>query len=98
MKQITHETRLPFLYQSLIKRVNKIIESRKHPVPGQFILERHRAKGSIFIESKEGNICLVKGLTDPWSVTLANRTPPILLNTTPIPFRDCIIPDGLTMA
>ena len=74
-----------------------LLESWRHPVSGQFILERHLAKGSIFIESKTGNVYLVKGLTDPWSVMFANRTPPILLDTTLIPFRDCIISDGLTM-
>ena len=74
-----------------------LLERWRHPVSGQFILERHLAKGSIFIESKEGNVYLVKGLTDPWSVMFANRMPPILLDTTLIPFRDCIISDGLTM-
>ena len=57
-----------------------LLESWRHPVSGQFILERHLAKGSIFIESKEGNVYLVKGLTDPWSVMFADRTPPILLD------------------
>ncbi len=74
-----------------------LLERWRHPVSGQFIIERHLAKGSIFIESKVGNVYLVKGLTDPWSVMFANRTPPILLDTTLIPFRDCIISDGLTM-
>lgn len=74
-----------------------LLERWRHPVSGQFIIERHLVKGSIFIESKEGNVYLVKGLTDPWSVMFANRTPPILLDTTLIPFRDCIISDGLTM-
>ena len=74
-----------------------LLESWRRPISGRFVLERHLAKGSIFIESKEGNVYLVKGLTDSWSVMFANRTPPILLDTTLIPFRDCIISDGLTM-
>lgn len=74
-----------------------LLESWRHPVSGQFILERHLAKGSIFIESKAETVYLAKGLTDPWSVMFANRMPPILLDTTLIPFRDCIISDGLTM-
>ena len=74
-----------------------LLERWRHPVSGQFIIERHLVKGSIFIESTEANVYLVKGLTDPWSVMFANRTPPILLDTTLIPFRDCIISDGLTM-
>ena len=76
---------------------HSLLESWRHPVTGQFILERHLAKGSIFIESKKGTVYLVKGLTDPWSVMFADRTPPILLRTTLIPFRDCIISDGLTI-
>lgn len=74
-----------------------LLESWRHPVTGQFILERHLAKGSIFIDSRDVKVYLVKGLTDPWSVMFADRTPPILLKTTLIPFRDCIISDGLTI-
>ena len=74
-----------------------LLESWRYPISGRFVLERHLAKGSIFLESKVGNVYLVKGLTDPWSVMFADRTPPILLDTTLIPFRDCIISDGLTM-
>ena len=74
-----------------------LLESWRHPITGQFILERHLAKGSIFIESKAGNVYFVKGLTDPWNVMFADRTPPILLRTTLIPFRDCIISDGLAI-
>ena len=74
-----------------------LLESWKHPISGQFILERHLAKGSIFIDSRDVKVYLVKGLTDPWSVMFADRMPPILLETTLIPFRDCIISDGLTI-
>ena len=74
-----------------------LLECWKHPISGQFILERHLAKGSIFIDSRDVKVYLVKGLTDPWSVMFADRMPPILLDTTLIPFRDCIISDGLTM-
>ena len=74
-----------------------LLESWRRPISGRFVLERHLAKGSIFLESKAGTVYLVKGLTDPWSVMFANMAPPILLDTTLIPFRDCIISDGLTM-
>lgn len=74
-----------------------LLESWRHPISGRFVLERHLAKGSIFLESKSATVYLVKGLTDPWSVMFTNRMPPILLDTTLIPFRDCIISDGLTM-
>ena len=88
---IANEERLSAVERTLLERW-------RHPVSGRFILERHLAKGSIFIESKVGTVYSVKGLTDPWSVMFANMAPPILLDTTLIPFRDCIISDGLTMA
>lgn len=74
-----------------------LLESWRYPISARFVLERHLAKGSIFINSKTGKVYLVKGLTDPWSVMFANMKPPILLETTLIPFRDCIISDGLAM-
>lgn len=76
---------------------HSLLESWRRPISGRFVLERHLAKGSIFLESKAGTVYLVKGLTDPWSVMFANIAPPILLDTTLIPFRDCIISDGLTV-
>lgn len=76
---------------------HSLLESWRHPISGRFVLERHLAKGSIFLESKSASVYLVKGLTDPWSVMFANMAPPILLDTTLIPFRDCIISDGLTV-
>ena len=73
-----------------------LLESWRHPVSGRFILERHLAKGSIFIDPNTGKVYLVKGLTDTWKEMYANTAPPILLSTSLIPFKDCIISDGLT--
>ena len=73
-----------------------LLESWRHPISGRFILERHLAKGSIFIDPKDGKVYLVKGLTETWRDMFANTPPPILLHTTLIPFDDCIISDGLT--
>ena len=72
-----------------------LLESWRHPVTGRFILERHLAKGSIFIDPKDGKAYLVKGLTDTWKEMFANNPPPILMSTSLIPFYDCIISDGL---
>ncbi|MEE1139518.1 MAG: hypothetical protein U0M02_13665, partial [Acutalibacteraceae bacterium] len=71
------------------------LESWRHPVSGRFILERHLAKGSIFIDTESLNVYLVNGLTEPWSEMLADYRPPILLQATLIPFGNCIISDGL---
>ena len=37
-----------------------ILESWRHPVSGRFVLERHLAKGSIFLDTKSVNVYLVK--------------------------------------
>ena len=79
----------------LEKQDHRLLESWRHPVSGRFILERHLAKGSIFIDTESLNVYLVKGLTEPWSEMLADYRPPILLQATLIPFGNCIISDGL---
>lgn len=73
----------------------RLLESWRLPVSGRFILERHLAKGSVFIDTESLNVYLVKGLTEPWSDMLADFRPPILLQATLIPFGNCIISDGL---
>lgn len=73
----------------------RLLESWRLPVSGRFILERHLAKGSIFLDTESLNVYLVKGLTESWGEMLSNFTPPILLEATLIPFGDCIISDGL---
>ena len=73
----------------------RILESWHHPVSGRFILERHLAKGSVFLDEKSQNVYLVKGLTESWGDMLCDVKPPILLEANLIPFGDCIISDGL---
>ena len=73
----------------------RLLESWRHPISGRFILERHLANGSVFIDLKTGKVYLVKGLTETWRDMFANAPPPIALETTMIPFNDCIISDGL---
>ena len=73
----------------------RLLKSWRLPVSGRFILERHLAKGSVFIDTESLNVYLVKGLTEPWSEMLADFIPPILLQATLIPFGNCIISDGL---
>lgn len=72
-----------------------LLKSWRHPVSGLFILERHLSQGSVFIDINTSEVYLVKGLTDPWSVMLKQSPLPILMYATLIPFRDCIITDGL---
>ncbi|MEE3428855.1 MAG: hypothetical protein VZQ55_07815 [Ruminococcus sp.] len=73
----------------------RLLEGWRYPVSGRFVLERHLAKGSVFIDTESLNVYLVRGLTEPWSKMLADFRPPILLQATLIPFGNCIISDGL---
>lgn len=76
----------------------RLLKSWRQPVSGRFILERHLAKGSVFIDAENTEtmkVYLVKGLTEPWSEMLSDFRPPILLQATLIPFGNCIITDGL---
>ena len=72
-----------------------VLEGWKHPVSGTFILERHLAKGSIFINPETEKVYLVKGLTQKWSEMFPWAKPPIVMEATLIPFCGCIISDGL---
>ena len=72
-----------------------ILESWKRPVTSTFVLERHLAKGSIFIDPETRTVYLVKGLTDTWAELLPGWKPPILLDATLIPYCGKIISDGL---
>ena len=73
----------------------EIVSGWKSFVRGDFIVERHLKKGSIFISSDIQNIYLVKGITSPWEILLRNEPMPMMLRATLIPFRDVIISDGL---
>lgn len=73
----------------------RILEGWKHPVSAAFVLERHLAKGSIFIDPETEKVYLVKGLTQTWEELLPVWKPPILLDATLIPYCGKIISDGL---
>ena len=74
----------------------EIVSSWKKHISGKFILERHLKKGSIFINLDDEKVYLVKGLNSTWREMLDGMSPPVLLNTTLIPWKDVIISDGLT--
>lgn len=72
-----------------------ILMGWKHPVSGLFVLERHLSRGSIFIDPETEKVYQVKGLSDPWEKMLGDFSPPFPIRATLLPFRDCIISDGL---
>ncbi len=74
-----------------------IIESWKRRVRGEkFILERHLQNGSIFI-GKENKVYQVKGISADWEKVSFYRKPPMIFDLTLLPFKDCIIYDGLAV-
>ena len=73
----------------------EIVCGWKRFVRGDYIVERHLKKGSIFISSDTQKVYLVKGITNPWEILLRNEPMPTMLKVTLIPFRDEIISDGL---
>ena len=73
----------------------RILEGWKHPVTETFILERHLSRGSVFIDTDTEKVYLVKGITQTWEEMIPGRTPPFPICATLLPFRNCIISDGL---
>ena len=57
--------------------------------------ERHLKKGSIFISTKGESVYLVNGIIDSWEELLFGVPTPIIVDAVLLPFKDCIITDGL---
>lgn len=74
-----------------------IVSSWKRCVKGRFIIERHLKSGSILICLDDESVYRVSGIISSWEEIFYYRKPPILIDTTLIPFRDVIISDGLHM-
>lgn len=61
-------------------------------VSGEFILERHLKRGSVFISLEDEQVYLVSGIFSSW---IPRPDLPILLHATLIPFKDRIIYDSI---
>lgn len=76
-----------------------IVASWKRFVRDNFVLERHRNGGSIFIkldENKNDKVYLVKGIySSLQEMTTEIDDPPMMVTATLIPFKDTIIIDGV---
>ena len=64
-------------------------------VSGEFILERHLKRGSVFISSEDEQVYLVSGIFSSWEEIIPQAELPILLRATLIPFKDRIIYDSI---
>ena len=74
-----------------------IIRSWKRRVQGQFMMERHLKKGTIFISIEDEEVYQVSGIISSWKEMFYGAPMPLLVEATFIPFRDVIISDGLAM-
>ena len=80
---------------TLNNECRELVSSWKRHITGDFILERHLKKGSVFISTDNRRVYLVNGLFSSWEEMIQYRKPPVLLNVTLLPWKDVIISDGL---
>ena len=73
----------------------EIVAGWKRFVSGEFILERHLKRGSVFISLKDEQVYMVNGILSSWEDMIPYAALPILLRATLIPFRDKIIYDSI---
>ena len=73
----------------------ELISGWKRHIAGDFILERHLKKGSVFISTDNRKVYLVNGLFSSWEEMFQYRKPPVMLTATLLPWKDVIISDGL---
>ena len=83
------------IFAELLPEHRKIVESWKCFVSGEFILERHLKRGSVFISLKDNQTYMVNGIYSTWEEIFPNTSLPILLRATLIPFKDKIIYDSI---
>lgn len=73
----------------------EIIFSWKRCVTGEFMIERHLKKDSVFISNGNSSVYLVSGIIDSWPEMFPEVPTPIIVKATLLPFRNVIISDGL---
>lgn len=73
----------------------EIIEGWKRFVSGEFVLERHLQKGSIFISIDTEKVYQVLGLKSTFKEMFHFATSPIIVEATLLPFKNVIITNGV---
>jgi len=73
----------------------EIILSWKNNIYSKFAVERHLAKGSIFIDLQDSRLYQVCGIKSSWEEMFGDYPLPIIIDAILIPFKDVIITDGL---
>lgn len=83
--------------EELSEEHKEIVAGWKRRVRGQFIMERHLKKGSIFISMEGGRVYQVYGIISSWEEMFRFAPMPLIIEATFMPFHDVIISDGLVM-
>ena len=73
----------------------EVIKGWKRRIQGQYIMERHLKKGTIFISMDEEEVYQVSGIISSWEEMFYGAPMLLMVEATFIPFRDVIISDGL---
>ncbi len=84
--------------KKLPEEQKKIVLGWKKRISGEFIVERHLKKGSVFICAEDEEVYLVSGIISSWDEVLCGRPLPAVLKAVLIPFKNLIISDGLVVA
>ena len=85
-----------YLAQAQLTEENaELVSSWKKHISGQFIVERHLKKGSVFINTYDEQVYLVQGLNSTWQEMLGGNPLPAMIRATLLPWRNVIVTDGL---
>lgn len=82
---------------SILEEHKKIVSSWKKRIQGEYLLERHLSKGSIFISMDDEQVYQVSGIISSWEEMFRYAPMPIAMKATFIPFKNVIISDGLVI-
>ncbi len=85
-----------YLAQAQLTQENaELVRNWKKQISGKFIVERHLKRGSVFINSYDEQVYLVKGLNSTWQEMLNGNPLPAMICATLLPWRNVIVTDGL---
>lgn len=82
-------------FKKMDKEEIEIVSSWKRAICGEFIVDRHLKKGSVFISIDNNEVYIVKGIYSSWKELLKNHPMPQTVKTTLMPFKDVIIYNGI---
>lgn len=82
-------------FKTMSDEETAIVSSWKRAIHSKFIVDRHLKKGSVLISIENNEVYVVKGIYSDWRELLRDCPMPQIVKATLIPFKDCIIHDGV---